>query len=242
MTSGNFVAYYRVSTERQGRSGLGLEAQREAVTSYLNGGNWRLVGEAVEVESGKNNTRPELDKALRLCRLHGATLIIAKLDRLSRDAHFLLGLQKELAEQGLRFVAADMPEANELTIGIMAVVAQAERKMISARTKAALKAAKARGVRLGGHRGYTPSETERAAGRAAQADRAQRQAELLAPVLGELEATGISSLAAIAEALNERGIPTSRGGDKGWTPMQVSRIRKRLAETNSPKEPSLVPC
>lgn len=233
MTSGNFVAYYRVSTERQGRSGLGLEAQREAVNSYLNGGNWRLVGEAVEVESGKNNTRPELEKALRLCRLHGATLIIAKLDRLSRDAHFLLGLQKELAEQGLRFVAADMPEANELTIGIMAVVAQAERKMISARTKAALKAAKARGVRLGGHRGYTPSEAERAAGRAAQADRAQRQAELLAPVLGELEATGVTSLAAIAHALNERGIPTSRDGDKGWTPMQVSRIRKRLETNNS---------
>lgn len=228
MSSGNFVAYYRVSTERQGRSGLGLEAQREAVTSYLNGGNWRLVGQAVEVESAKNNTRPELEKALRLCRLHGATLIIAKLDRLSRDAHFLLGLQKELAEQGLRFVAADMPEANELTIGIMAVVAQAERKMISARTKAALKAAKTRGVRLGGHRGYTPSEAERAAGRAAQADRAQRQAELIAPVLRELEAAGVTSLAAIADALNARGIPTSRGGERGWTPMQVSRLRKRL--------------
>lgn len=238
MTSGNFVAYYRVSTERQGRSGLGLEAQREAVTSYLNGGSWRLVGEAVEVESGKNNARPELEKAMRLCRLHGATLIIAKLDRLSRDAHFLLGLQKELAEQGLRFVAADMPEANELTIGIMAVVAQAERKMISARTKAALKAAKARGVRLGGHRGYTPSEAERAAGRAAQADRAQRQAELIAPVLAELEAAGVTSLAAIADALNKRGIPTSRGGDKGWTPMQVSRIKKRLQMAEAFNRPS----
>src|SRR6056297_1433202 len=229
MTNGKYVAYYRGSTERQGRSGLGLEAQREAVTSYLNGGNWQLVGEATEVESGKSADRPELEKALRLCRLHGATLIIAKLDRLSRDAHFLLGLQKELAEQGLRFVAADMPEANELTLGIMAVVAQAERKAISTRTKAALAAAKARGVKLGGHRGYTPSEVERAAGRDAQGARARQQAELIAPVLEELESAGITSLAAVAEALNHRGIPTSRGGDKGWTPMQVSRLRKRLA-------------
>src|SRR3982751_4388726 len=145
MAKGRYVSYLRVSTDRQGRSGLGLEAQRRAVEDFLNGGRWELIDEFVEVESGKREDRPKLAEALALCRLHNATLVIAKLDRLSRDAAFLLGLQKA----GVRFVAADMPEANELVVGIMAVVAQAERKMISARTKAALTAAKARGVRLG---------------------------------------------------------------------------------------------
>src|SRR5215203_7291414 len=145
MARGRFVSYLRVSTDRQGRSGLGLEGQRKAVEDYLNGGKWTLVAEFVEVESGKNDARPKLAEALALCRLHGATLVIAKLDRLSRDAHFLLGLQKA----GVRFVAADMPEANETLVGIMAMIAQAERKMISDRTKAALAAAKARGKRLG---------------------------------------------------------------------------------------------
>src|ERR671911_796243 len=142
MAQGKFVAYYRVSTERQGRSGLGLEAQRKAVEDYLNGGRWQLLAEFVEVESGKREDRPKLAEALALCRLHGATLVIAKLDRLSRDAHFLLGLQKA----GVDFVAADMPDANKMTVGIMALVAQHEREMISERTKAALAAAKARGV------------------------------------------------------------------------------------------------
>ena len=148
MAAGNFVSYLRVSTGRQGQSGLGIEAQRAAVTEYLNGGNWQVIKEFVEVESGSRNDRPELAKAMSLCRLRNATLVIAKIDRLSRDAHFLLGLQKS----GVRFVAADMPEANEMVVGIMAVVAQAERKMISVRTKSALAAAKARGVKLGGVR------------------------------------------------------------------------------------------
>src|SRR5829696_8385424 len=145
MARGHFVSYLRVSTDRQGRSGLGLEAQRKAVADFLDGGQWELIAEFVEVECGKRDDRPKLAEAMALCRLHNATLVIAKLDRLSRDAHFLLGLQKA----GVRFVAADMPEANEMVVGIMAVVAQAERKMISARTKAALAAAKARGVQLG---------------------------------------------------------------------------------------------
>jgi DNA invertase Pin-like site-specific DNA recombinase len=123
-----------------------LEAQRAAVEAFLNGGNWQLVEEHVEVESGKDDrNRPALHKALEACKVYGATLVIAKLDRLSRDAHFLLGLQKA----GVKFVAADMPEANEMVVGIMALVAQAERRMISERTKAALAAAKARGVKLG---------------------------------------------------------------------------------------------
>src|ERR671929_588621 len=131
MAEGAFVAYYRVSTERQGRSGLGLEAQRKAVADFLNGGRWDLIAEFVEVESGKRDDRPKLAEALALCRLHNATLVIAKLYRLSRDAHFLLGLQKA----GVRFVAADMPETDEMVVGIMAVVAQAERR-IAVRTGA----------------------------------------------------------------------------------------------------------
>src|SRR5919112_422238 len=149
MAEGAFVAYYRVSTERQGRSGLGLAAQRKAVEDFLNGGNWRLVAEFTEIESGKHSDHPALAKAFQACRLRRAKLVIAKLDRLSRDAHFLLGLEKA----GVDFVAADMPTANRLTVGIMAMVADEERRMISKRTKEALAAAKARSVTLGGHRG-----------------------------------------------------------------------------------------
>src|SRR4051794_13068985 len=141
---GKFVSYLRVSTKRQGESGLGLEAQRKAVSDFLNGGNWQLVEEQVEVESGKHDhNRPALRKALEACKVYGATLVIARLDRLSRNAHFLTGLH----DAGIKFVATDTPEANERTI--MAAVAQAERRMISERTKAALQAAKARGVELG---------------------------------------------------------------------------------------------
>src|SRR5919112_4291727 len=129
MANGKFVAYLRVSTGRQGRSGLGLEAQRKTVADYLNGGDWKLVAEVVEVESGKTTDRPKLIEALRLCRVHSATLVIAKLDRLSRDAHFLLGLEKA----GVDFVAADMPSANRVTVRIMAVLAGEEGDMISDR-------------------------------------------------------------------------------------------------------------
>ena len=146
MAHGKFVSYLRVSTDRQGQSGLGLEAQRIAVADFLNGGKWQLVAEFVETESGAKADRPKLADALALARAHGARRVIAKLDRLSRDAHFLLGMRRA----GVEFVAADMPEANEMIVGIMAVVAQAERKMISTRTKAALAAAKARGQKLGG--------------------------------------------------------------------------------------------
>ena len=134
MAAGKFVSYLRVSTRRQGRSGLGLAAQRKAVEDFLNGGNWTVISEHVEVENLKVSDRPELAKALQACRLFGAKLVIAKLDRLSRDAHFLLGLEKA----GVDFVAADMPQANRLTVGIMAMVADEERRAISARTKAAL--------------------------------------------------------------------------------------------------------
>src|SRR5919205_517927 len=149
MATGTFVSYLRVSTARQGRSGLGLEAQRQAVTDFLNGGNWHLAAEVVEVESGKRNDRPKLAEALRLCRLHGAVLIIAKLDRLARNVAFI----SNLMESRVEFTAVDFPQANRLTVHILAAVAEHEREMISQRTKAALAAAKARGTQLGGHRG-----------------------------------------------------------------------------------------
>jgi len=225
MAEGTYIAYYRVSTAKQGASGLGLEAQKEAVEQFLNGGNWTLAAEFTEVESGKRNDRPELAKALRACRLYGAKLVIAKLDRLSRDAHFLLGLEKA----GVDFVAADMPSANRLTVGIMAMVADEERRMISARTKAALKAAKARGVRLGGNRGSVVDYAARQISAAVRSNRAKERATDLAPIIEELKASGVSSLGAIARALTERGIPTARGGNV-WTPAGVSRVLARLSE------------
>jgi DNA invertase Pin-like site-specific DNA recombinase len=152
VAAGDFVAYYRVSTQRQGRSGLGLDAQREAVRTYLNGGTWTLRDEVVEVESGKRADRPQLAEALRLCRRHRATLIIAKLDGLARNVAFVSALM----ESGVEFTAVDFPQANRLTVHILAAVAEHEAAMISARTKTALAQAKARGVKLGGDRGNSP--------------------------------------------------------------------------------------
>jgi DNA invertase Pin-like site-specific DNA recombinase len=209
------------STDRQGRSGLGLEAQRKAVEDFLNGGRWDLIAEFVEIESGKRDDRPKLAEALSLCRLHNATLVIAKLDRLSRDAAFLLGLQKA----GVRFVAADMPEANELVVGIMAVVAQAERKMISARTKAALAAAKARGMRLGKPENLRNQDGGRVQGRVRRTVIAGERAVDLRPIIADVQAQGTSPLRQIAAGLNQRGIPTARGG--AWSAVQVKRVLER---------------
>lgn len=139
------ICYLRVSTAKQGQSGLGLDAQREAIEAFARQRRARIIKTFTEIESGKKNDRPQLAKAIHLSRVTGATLVIAKLDRLSRNACFLLTLR----DSGIKFVAADMPEANELTIGIMALVAQQEREAISKRTREALKAAKARGAKLG---------------------------------------------------------------------------------------------
>jgi DNA invertase Pin-like site-specific DNA recombinase len=221
-TSGKFVAYYRVSTQKQGRSGLGLAAQRQAVADFLNGGDWKIVGEFTEVESGKRSDRPELAKALATCRLHGAKLVIAKLDRLSRNAAFLFNLR----DAGVEFVAADMPNANQLTVGIMAVVAEDEAKRISERTKAALQAAKARGKKLGGFRGAMPTaRMNKLSAKALQA-RTEAQAADLAPIIKQLQEAGKTSLRAIAAGLNEQGIPTARGGE--WSSPQVMRVLERL--------------
>jgi DNA invertase Pin-like site-specific DNA recombinase len=224
MAEGRFVSYLRVSTDRQGRSGLGLEAQRKAVDDFLNGGRWKLIAEFVEVESGKRDDRPRLAEALALCRLHNAVLVIAKLDRLSRDAHFLLGLQKA----GVRFVAADMPEANEMVVGIMAVVAQAERKMISTRTKAALAAAKARGKQLGNPENLRNQEVGRVRGRARRTAIAGERRGDLAPIIADIQSTGASSLRQIAAGLNARGIPTARGSQQ-WSAVQVKRVLDRAS-------------
>jgi len=221
MAKGKFVAYYRVSTQKQGTSGLGLEAQRTAVLDYLNGGNWNLVEEVTEIESGKDNSRPELAKALALCRIHNATLIIAKLDRLARNVAFI----SNLMESGVEFTAVDFPQANRLTVHILAAVAEHEAAMISARTKAALAAAKARGVVLGGDRaGIIASQSPkgRAASLAIRRERASKRAADLAPVIADIRSAGASSLRQIASALNNRGITSPRGGT--WSAVQVQRI------------------
>ena len=192
------------------------------MASYLAGFGAVPLAEFVEVESGKHSDRPELARALTECRLRRATLVIAKLDRLARDAHFLLGLQRS----GIAFTAADMPNANRLTVGIMAMVAEEERHAISERTKAALAAAKARGVKLGGQ---PESLKNTALGRqkAAEARRAKAAARAkdLAPVIAAIRAEGIATATGIAKALNERGIPTARGGK--WQAVQVQRLLGR---------------
>jgi DNA invertase Pin-like site-specific DNA recombinase len=221
--NGKFVAYYRVSTERQGRSGLGLEAQQEAVRQHLKGRRWSLVAESVEVESGRRSNRPKLTEALHLCKLHKATLVIAKLDRLARNVAFV----SSLMESGVDFVAVDFPQANRLTIHILAAVAEHEAAMISARTKAALAAAKARGTKLGGFRGVTFTDEHHRAATLARKARSDLRAAELAPVLQELREGGITSLNAIARALTGKGIPTARGQGK-WSPVQVSRLFERL--------------
>ena len=212
---GKFIAYFRVSTDRQGKSGLGLdEAQREAVMNYLNGGRWTLVEEFTEVESGKHANRPELEKALAACKKQKAKLVIAKLDRLSRNLAFIATLM----ELGVEFVAADMPHANKLTVHILAAVAQHEREMISERTKAALAAAKKRGQQLG-----NPNLAEAAKlGTAAVKANARRFAANVRPIIEEIQRAGVTSLNAIAGKLNERNVRTARGGK--WTHMQVGAI------------------
>jgi DNA invertase Pin-like site-specific DNA recombinase len=228
--NGKHISYLRVSTAKQGQSGLGLEAQRAAVETWLNGGDWELVEEVIEIESGKSHrNRPGLTKVLEACRRYGAKLIISRLDRLSRDPVFLLSLR----DAGIDFVAVDMPNANRMTVGVMALVAEQEREAISTRTKAALAAARARGVKLGNPRPETAGFHDRAAAStagvrsgAARAAAANDFAKLIQPLLDD-ELAGFSANAAAAE-LNRRGVQTARGNGK-WTARAVLNLKARRA-------------
>jgi DNA invertase Pin-like site-specific DNA recombinase len=222
MEDRKFVSYLRVSTAQQGVSGLGLEAQRAAVAGYLNGGSWTLVQEVVEVESGKRNDRPALAHALRLCRRHRATLVIAKLDRLARNVYFISGLM----EAGVDFLAVDMPHANRFVVHVMAAVAEQEAEAISKRTKEALAAAKARGVKLGGRRMSARRFAEiGAAARRARLAQVERARTGVLPAISKLQASGARSLRQIAAGLNAAEIPTPRGQGE-WSAVQVQRVLK----------------
>ena len=208
---GKFIAYYRISTDHQGIEGNGILAQQRAVSDYLNGGRWKLIAEFTEVESGKRNDRPELEKALAACKKHKAKLVIAKLDRLSRNVHFISGLM----ERKVDFVACDMPSANAFMINVYAAVAQEERRMISERTKAGLRAAKERGVVLGSPKlGLINKMSHEAA---------VSRAKAIAPLLAEL--AGLSAHAAAAE-LNARQVPTLT--ERPWSAKTVIRTRARV--------------
>lgn len=218
--TGTWVAYFRVSTARQGQSGLGLEAQRAAVLQYLDGGRWTLLAEYVEVESGKGSNaldrRPQLQAALALCKKRKATLIIAKLDRLARNIHFVAGL----IETGVEFVAADMPYANKVMIQMHAVMSEWERDAISKRTREALQAAKARGVKLGaaGPRNLRPNIE-------ARVESADAYAAKLKTVIAGLQGRGLSQRAVVAE-INALGVPAPQGGR--WHLATLQRVLARL--------------
>lgn len=229
-----FVAYHRVSTAKQGASGLGLAAQRQAVRDHIQQHGGDLIGEFEEVESGKRSDRPALASAMERCRLTGSTLLIAKLDRLSRNVHFLSGLM----EQGVDFTACDMPSANKFTVHIMAAVAQQEREAISARTKAALGSIRTKLAageshvsrksgrtltRLGNPQGLTVRRPD--LGSAAVRARAAAFANSVLPTIRAIQAEGAVSLGSIAARLNELRVRTSRGSE--WTPMSVKRVLDR---------------
>lgn len=223
----HFVTYLRVSTDRQGRSGLGLEAQRKAVADHV-AGKGEIAAEYVEIESGKKNERPQLASALAEAKRIGAVLIIAKLDRLARNVAFIANL----LESGVEIAAADMPEANRFLLHVMAAVAEHEAQAISDRTRAALAAAKARGVSLGWSMPGRTEEQRQAArkGAACNVQKADRHAANVLPFVYQI-AAGDMSLRKIANELNARGIKTARGGL--WYAATVRNImaRERKSET-----------
>lgn len=224
-----FVAYYRVSTDGQERSGLGLEAQKRAVTDFLQGRTGALIGEFTEVESGKKNDRPKMKQALKQCELKRAVLVVAKLDRLARNVAFI----SNLMESKVEFVACDFPTANRLTIHVLAAVAEHEREMISQRTKDALASAKARGVKLGSPQNL--KQEGRVHG--AQVSR-KRRAELsldriqsIWSIIEDLKKEGACTLIKIADGLNEMGFTAPRGGK--WYPAQVKYAMDKMTQVSS---------
>ena len=218
-----FIAYLRVSTQRQGQTGLGIAAQEAAIADHV--GSGKLLATFTEVESGKRCDRPQLDVALSRCRETGAVLVVAKLDRLSRDVAFIANLMKA----GVEFVACDIPHANRLTLHILAAVAEDEARRISERTRAALAAAKVRGTKLGGYRGVPPTDKARraatAASAVARAREADKHAATVRVVIDGMDASDRVSHCATASALNRSGIKTRRGRD--WTSVQVARVLSR---------------
>lgn len=217
------VALLRVSTNRQGRSGLGLDAQRRAIRDYL-GEAWDLIAEVEEVESGRQRERPQLDRALALCRAHSATLVISRLDRLTRDPQFLF----ELERSGVPFLVVDAPFANEFTLRIMSIMAAEEARWVSERTKAALAARKARGLPVGGNNPRIAEFSRDGAGRSAEVrgQRATQRARDLAPVVETLRSNGAASLNGLAAALNDRGVAAPRGGQ--WHAQSVRLLLQRI--------------
>ena len=215
--NGQFVTYYRVSTQRQGKSGLGLDAQRKAITDYLNGGEHEVLSEFTEIETGKGSNaldkRPVLRESIAYAKKHKAKLLIAKLDRLARNVHFI----SSLMESKVDFVIADMPEANALTIHLIAAVAEYERELISKRTKEALAVAKRRGVKLGNPKLKADNSKRK--------EQAQAFANKLKPTLQAYREQGMSQRK-IVEELNSVGITAPRGGE--WSMIQVQRVINRL--------------
>ncbi|WP_417484572.1 recombinase family protein [Maricaulis salignorans] len=213
-----FVVYRRVSTEDQGRSGLGLEAQDRDITTFLDTfaeEPWQLLGTFTDIQSGKGDDRPELQAAMKLAKRHKAQLLVSKLDRLSRDMAFIATTMKDV-----RVRVACMPHADNFQLHIYAALAEQERQFISSRTKDALRAAKARGVKLGGERGNLRQRTE------AASKAADTFAEKVRPIVEPLQAQN-APLRTIADALNGAGIRTRRGGN--WHATSVSRLLARLA-------------
>jgi DNA invertase Pin-like site-specific DNA recombinase len=228
MASGKFVAYYRVSTNGQGKSGLGLDAQGKAVNDYLNGGPWSLVGELTEIESGRNADRPKLQEALALCRAHRAALVVANVSRLTRSVAFL----SKLLDSGVEIRFVDLPQiegpTGKVMLQQMASVAELEAGMIGDRTKKALAAARARGVKLGGFRGRAATAEDRARASAALTAKAHAHAESLAPIIARLDPDGSLSLRTLAARLTAEGLPTPAGGAV-WTAATVARVKAKLA-------------
>ncbi|BEV46455.1 recombinase family protein [Afipia carboxidovorans] len=236
-TINRFVAYYRVSTTKQGASGLGLAAQRSAVAAYLKK-HGQIIAEFKEIESGRRSDRPALEQALAAARVHRVPIVVAKVDRLTRSVGFL----SRLLESGVEVCFADLPAIEGPTgrfmLQQMAAVAELEAGLISTRTKAALAAAKKRGVRLGGFRGGSISKAAHQASKAARGRIATQRALDLAPTLKELQSEGMTSHEQLARALTDRRIPTSRGHTK-WTGVQVERVLRRAAtlDTGVPRPP-----
>jgi DNA invertase Pin-like site-specific DNA recombinase len=214
-----FVPYYRVSTQKQGRSGLGLEAQQASVREYLQRVGGAELAAFIEVESGRKNDRPKLQAAILRCKQSNATLLVAKLDRLSRNAAFLMNLK----DSGVQFEALDIPGANSMTVGVLALVAQHEAEAISKRTRDALAARRARGLPMGTPRDMS-AYAKRASrlGNAANRAKAQDRAKLIAPAIVQAQAEGHTSLHQIAAYLNAQSISTPRG--KQWTATAVKNV------------------